>query len=127
MPSGPPVAFLIEYRDGTRGTVLLLNGHLQDFVFAARTASVLQPVSCLFHLPPPPGARHFDGQAASIEQLVATGESPQPLARTLLTTGVLAAAMESHARRGERVETPDLDVRYDAPADAGFLRGTVAG
>src|SRR6185436_3840060 len=55
MPAGPPVAFLIEYRDGTRGTVLLLNGHLQDFVFAARTTSVLQPVSCRFHLPPPPG------------------------------------------------------------------------
>jgi hypothetical protein len=127
MPATPPVAFLVEYCDGTRGTVLLLNGHLQDFVFAARTASVLQPVSCLFHLPPPPGARHFDGQAAAIEQLVSTGRSPQPLARTLLTTGMLAALMESHARRGERIETPDLDVRYDPPADAGFLRGAVAG
>jgi hypothetical protein len=127
MPSGPPVAFLVEYRDGTRGTVLLLNGHLQDFVFAARTASVLQPQSCLFHLPPPPGARHFDGQAAAIEQLVSTRQPPQPLARTLLTTGVLDAVMESHARRGERVETPNLDLRYEPPADAGFLRGAVAG
>lgn len=126
MPAGPPIAFLVEYRDGARGTVLLLNGHLQDFVFAARTASVLQPQSCLFQLPPPPGARHFDGQAAAIEELVSTGRAPQPLARTLLTTGVLAAAMESHARRGERVETPHLDIAYDAPADAGFLRGPVA-
>ncbi|HEY1381789.1 MAG TPA: hypothetical protein VGF55_33630, partial [Gemmataceae bacterium] len=125
MPAGGPVAFLVEYRDGTRGTVLLLNGHLQDFVFAADTASVLNPVSCLFHLPPPPGARHFDGQAVAIEQLVATGKSPQPLGRTLLTTGVLDALMDSHARRGERVETPHLDVRYDPPADAGFLRGGV--
>src|SRR5438046_443122 len=127
MPAGPPVAFLVEYRDGARGTVLLLNGHLQDFVFAARSASVLQPVSCLFHLPPPPGARHFDGQAAAIEHLVATGRSPQPLGRTLLTTGVLAALMDSHARRGERVEAPDLDIHYEAAADAGFLRGPVAG
>jgi hypothetical protein len=127
MPAGPPVAFLVEYRDGTRGTVLLLNGHLQDFVFAARMANVSQPVSCLFHLPPPPGARHFDGQAAAIEQLVTTGRSPQPLARTLLTTGILDALMTSHARRGERVETPDLDIRYEPPADAGFLRGNVAG
>jgi hypothetical protein len=33
--------------------------------------------------------------------------------------------MESHSRRGERIETPDLDVVYDAPSDAGFLRGSV--
>ncbi len=127
MPATPPVAFLIEYRDGTRGTVLLLNGHLQDFVFAAQIAGVPQPVSCLFHLPPPPGARHFDGQAAAIEQLISTGRSPQPLGRTLLTTGVLAALMESHARRGERVETPGLDIGYEAPANAGFLRGGITG
>jgi hypothetical protein len=125
MPATPPIAFLIEYREGARGTVLLLNGHLQDFVFAARTASVLQPVSCLFHLPPAPGARHFDGQAAAIEQLISTGRSPQPLGRTLLTTGVLAALMESHSRRGERIETPDLKLAYDAPSEAGYLRGSV--
>jgi hypothetical protein len=127
MPAGPPVAFLIEYGDGTRGTVLLLNGHLQDFVFAADTTSVLQPISCLFHLPPPPGARHFNGQVAAIEHVVSTGQSPQPLERTLLTTGVLAALMESHARRGERVETPDLGIKYQAPVDPGYLRGAVAG
>ena len=27
---------LVEYRDGVRGTVLLLNGHIQDFCFAAK-------------------------------------------------------------------------------------------
>jgi hypothetical protein len=127
MPATPAIAFLVEYRDGTRGTVLLLNGHLQDFVFAARTASVLQPVACRFYLPPPPGARHFDGQAAAIEQLVAARRAPQPLERTLLTTGILDALMESHARRGERVETPELAVHYEPPAESGFLRGEVAG
>src|SRR5262249_22943003 len=34
-PKGP-VAFLIEYRDGLRATVLLLNGHVDDTTFAAR-------------------------------------------------------------------------------------------
>ncbi len=125
MPATPPIAFLIEYRDGTRGTVLLLNGHLQDFVFAADPTSVLQPVSCLFHLPPPPGARHFDGQAAAIEELIATGRPPQPLERTLLTTGLLDALMESHDRRGMRIETPQLDVCYQTSGSGGFLRGTV--
>ena len=35
-PAIPPTAFLIDYRDGTRGTILLLNGHHLDFVFAAK-------------------------------------------------------------------------------------------
>src|SRR4051812_35575388 len=51
MPAAPPVAFLVEYRDGTRGTVLLLNGHLQDFVFAAHVQGEPRPPACRFHLP----------------------------------------------------------------------------
>jgi hypothetical protein len=108
MPALPPVALLVEYADGTRGSVLLLNGHVQDFTFAAHVAGESRPVSCLFHLPPLPGAHHFDGQAAAIERMLATGASPVPAERSLLTAIVLAKAMESHHRRGERVETPEL-------------------
>lgn len=123
MPPVPAIAFLVEYRDGTRGTVLLLNGHVQDFTFAAKIKGEPKPASCLFHLPPPPGARYFDALTANIEKLLETGKSPYPVERTLLTTGVLDAAMESHHRRGARVETTELDVKYVAPTDSGFLRG----
>jgi hypothetical protein len=34
--------------------------------------------------------------------------------------------MESRYRRGSRIETPALDLRYAAPADSGFFRGGVA-
>ena len=126
MPATPATAFLVEYRDGIRGTVLLLNGHIQDFCFAARIKGEAKPASCLFHLPPPPGAKYFDCLVANIEKLFETGQSPYPVERTLLTSGILDAAMESHHRRGARVETPELDVRYTAPADSGFCRGSVA-
>jgi hypothetical protein len=122
-PRIPPTAFLVEYRDGSRGTVLLLNGHLQDFCFAARLKGESKPASCLFHLPPPPGAKYFDCLTANIEKLFDTGRSPYPVERTLLTSGILDAVMDSHYRRGMRVETPELEVRYAAPADSGFLRG----
>ena len=77
-------------------------------------------------MPPPPGAKYFDGLVANIEKLFNTGQSPYPVERTLLTSGILDFALESHHRRGARIETPELDVRYMAPADSGFLRGSVA-
>ncbi|HEY7425805.1 MAG TPA: hypothetical protein VH682_16365 [Gemmataceae bacterium] len=122
----PALAFLLEYRDGTRGTVLLLNGHVLDVTFAAKLRDEGKPASCLFRLPPPPGARFFDAQVANLEKFLETGKAPYPVERTLLTTGVLDAVMLSHHQRGTRIETPELDVRYTAPADSGFLRGTVA-
>ena len=125
-PQVPPTAFLLEYRDGTRGTVLLLNGHLRDFVFAAKVRGEPRPASCLFCLPAPPGARFFDAQCAAIEKFLEEGKSPYPVERTLLTTGALDAAMTSHHKKGARVETPELDVRYTAPADSGFARGSIA-
>jgi hypothetical protein len=126
MPVTPATAFLIEYRDGKRGTVLLLNGHIQDFCFAAKIKGEAKPSSCLFHLPPPPGAKYFDALAANIEKMLETGKPPYPVQRTVLTTGILDAALESHKKRGDRVETPELELRYAAPADSGFLRGSVA-
>jgi hypothetical protein len=126
MPQTPATAFMVEYRDGFRGTVLLLNGHIQDFVFAAKVKGEAKPASCLFHLPPPPGAKYFDAQVMNIEKLLETGKSPYPVERTLLTSGILDFALTSHAKRGERIETTELDVRYTAGADSGFVRGNVS-
>ncbi len=126
MPPVPATAFLIEYRDGRRGTVLLLNGHVQDVTFAGKIAGESKPAACLFCLPPPPGARFLEAQVVNIEKLLETGQSPYPVERTLLTTGVLDAVMESHHRRGSRIETPELGLSYAAPADSGFIRGSMA-
>jgi len=126
MPSTPPTAFLMEYRDGSRGTVLLLNGHIQDFCFAAKMKGESKSVSCRFYLPPPPGAKFFDCLVPHIETLLETGRANYPPTRTLLTSGALAAAMESHYRRGNRIETPELELQYAAPPDSGFCRGSVA-
>lgn len=125
MPSIPATAFLIEYQDGFRGTVLLLNGHIQDFCFAAKIKGETKPASCLFYLPSPPGAKYFDCLTANIEKMFDTSKPSYPVERTLLTTGILDAAMESHYKRGAHIETPQLNVRYTAPADSGFGRGPI--
>jgi hypothetical protein len=126
MPATQAIAFLIEYRDGARGTVLLLNGHIQDFCFAASIKGEAKPASCMFHLPPPPGAKYFDCLVANIERFFETGKPPYPVERTLLTSGTLDHVMESHHRRGARVETPELSITYTAPENSGFCRGGVA-
>src|SRR5262249_10207364 len=126
MPAAPATAFLVEYTDGTRGTVLLLNGHIQDFCFAAKVKGEAKAQSCLFYLPPPPGRKPSGPRGATLEKLFQRGKPPSRAARTLLPGGVLDAARETHPRRGARVETPELAVRYAPPADSGYLRGGVA-
>jgi hypothetical protein len=118
-----PIAFVVEYRDGLKATALILNGHVDDTTFAARLADKKAPVSTLFDLPPPPGAAFLEALAVRIEDFFATGKPPYPVERTLLTGGILDAALESRLKKNKRIETPDLDVAYDPPRDSGFLRG----
>src|SRR5262249_11078393 len=49
-----PVAYRLEYADGTRATMLLLNGLVSDFTFAALLDRTPEPLSTLFYLPPNP-------------------------------------------------------------------------
>lgn len=109
-----PVAYLIEYRDGLRATILMLQGATQQFCFAARVNGGIQ--STLFYLQPGKPYGHFAFLTNKIEDLLITGQPPYPVERTLLTTGILARALESRYRQGKRLETRELDVRY-APID----------
>jgi hypothetical protein len=121
-----PLAFLVEYRDGLRAAVLVLNGHVDDTTFAASLAGEREPVSTLFYLPPPPGAAFLEALAVRVEDFLATGKPPYPVERTLLTGGVLDWALDSRMAGHKRLETPDLDISYKAPKDSGFLRGDYA-
>ncbi|MFO0821996.1 MAG: hypothetical protein U0792_02575 [Gemmataceae bacterium] len=121
-----PVAFLIEYANGTNATVLQLDGHVADETFAARITGQEKPQSCLFWLPSPPGAAFLEALSTHVEKFMATGVPPYPVERTLLTGGILDYALESLANDSKRLETPDLNIRYDPPADSGFMRGDYA-
>jgi hypothetical protein len=121
-PRGP-VAFIVEYRDGLRATVLLLNGHVDDTTFAARLSGEKKSAATQFYLPPPPGAAFLEALTIKIEEFLATGRPPYPVERTLLTGAILDVALDSRVQRHRRIETPDLDIHYTPPADSGFLRG----
>jgi hypothetical protein len=118
-----PVAFLVEYRDGTRATVLNLHGYVADMTAAVKLANDPTPHGTLFVLPAPPGARFFDALTWYIEELIATGKSPYPVERTLLTTTILDFAHRSAAEGGKPLSDPLLDVKYAGVDKSFFFRG----
>jgi hypothetical protein len=48
----------------------------------------------------------------NIEEMFVTGKPTYPVERTLLTSGVLEAALDSRYQGHIRLETPHLDVAY---------------
>jgi hypothetical protein len=110
--------FLIEYVDGFRAAVAMLNGWVHEgdggaFVFAGRLKGRVAPLAlCHFYLQQPDPFGHFTYQVKAIDSLVRTGHAPYPVERTLLTTGILDAVMTSKAEKGKRIETPHLAIRY---------------
>jgi hypothetical protein len=118
-----PVAYRFEYTDGLKATMLLMNGLVGDFTFAARLKGQPEPLSTLFYLPPNPNVVYSAALMSKAEEMFLTGKAPYPVERTLLTTGLVAAGMLSLASGQKRVATPHLAVRYQAPRESLFWQG----
>jgi hypothetical protein len=117
-----PAAYRFEYNDGLKATMLLLNGLVDDFTFAARLKGEASPLSTLFYLPPNPNVVYSAALMSKAEEMFLTGKAPYPLERTLLTTGLVAAGMQSLAAGQKRLETPHLNIRYQPPRESQFWR-----
>ncbi len=122
-----PMLYRIEYADGLKATLLMLSGLVQDFTVALRIAGQPQPLSTQMYLPGlSPGQTlpdFFSPLSHHIETMFRTGKPPYPVERTLLTTGILATAVESLHKGQQRIETPDLrHIRYEAPRESTFWR-----
>lgn len=105
-----PALFLIEYRDGLRGAILMLNGYVTDMAYAARVGDEIQATE--FYLQRGLSHAHFSYLSLNIEEMFVTGRPTYPVERTLLTTGILEAALDSRYRGHIRLETPYLDIAY---------------
>ncbi|MSR32611.1 MAG: hypothetical protein EXR99_14015 [Gemmataceae bacterium] len=106
-----PLAYRFQYRDGTRATMLLMNGLVGDFNFAARIKGEKKPLSTLFYLPPNPNVTYSAALMSKAEEMFVTGKAPYPVERTLLTSGILQSCIQSLAA-GKKLETPHLKVVY---------------
>jgi hypothetical protein len=116
-----PAAYCIEYSDGTRATLLMLEGAIMDFNISARVGGH-GLVSTQFFVPPPPNNADSAVLAAKIEQTFQTRRVGYPVERALLTTGVLEACANSRYRLNQRLETPHLAVSYQPPTESQYAR-----
>jgi hypothetical protein len=114
-----PAAYLIERNDGLRTTLLMLNGALQDYTFAARLKEG-QIVSTQFFLPPTPNVTYSACLVAQIEEMILTGKAPYPVERTQMAGAILDRCLDSKIDGHRRLETPDLAIEYRAPQESRF-------
>ena len=116
-----PAAYMIEYRDGLRATLLILKGALEDFNFAARTRET-GLISTQFLLTPNPNVTYSACLVSKIEQMFLTGRAPYPVERTLLTSGMLEACLTSRLEKNKRLDTPHLAVAYTPTSESQYCR-----
>lgn len=105
--------FLIEYRDGLRATVAMMNGVARHFGFAARLRDRREAQAAWIRLEETKPFRHFAWLLKAIEHHVHRKTAPYPIERTLLTTGILDRVMRSLAEDGRSFETPELAISYE--------------
>jgi hypothetical protein len=120
-----PAAYRYEHADGLKCTMLLMNGLVEDFNFAARIDGRAQLFSTQMYLPMPPArtslANFFSPLVNNVEKMFLTGRPTYPVERTLLTTGLTAAGVESLYRK-QRYETPHLHITYQPTKESTYWR-----
>ena len=111
---------LVEYRDGFKGAVLALSEG-PGYLVAVKPKGK-EPEATLCYIPIE-NSNNFSMLVHGITQMIATGKPAIPVERTLLVTGALAGLMESGYQDGKRLETPELEIAYKAPAKSWYAPG----
>lgn len=122
-------AYRFEYADGMKATIVQFeglpgqedSGVVGDCLVGARLKGG-DLFSTNVYLPYYQMRNFFNPQVHHIESLFLTGKSPYPVERTLLTTGMTAAGIESLFQGQKRLETPQLNVRYKPTRKSTFWR-----
>jgi hypothetical protein len=103
-----------------------MNGLVRDFNFAAHLEGGVKPFSTQMYLPMPDGratmANFFSPLCNNMEKMFLSGKPTYPIERTLLTTGLTAAGVDSLYAGQVRVDTPHLAIEYRAPAESTYWR-----
>ncbi|MCE9531244.1 MAG: hypothetical protein K8T89_09005 [Planctomycetes bacterium] len=119
-----PHVILLTYKDGTRGTVLKLERKSDRWLFACKLKGDETIHAHRWYVGPWRNRNLFKALSHAIQHHFREGKAPYPIERTLLTTGVVEAAMRSKAE-GKALATPHLEFAY-TPVDFKAMRETGA-
>jgi hypothetical protein len=118
------LAYFIDHVGGFRTTLFL--AAIRDFNYAGLRGDNGQVVSCQMYLPMPgqsaTTADFFNPLVRHIEDLVLNGRANYPVERTLLTSGMVIAGVDSLHRGQVPVETPEMKVAYKPPRESQYRR-----
>ena len=120
-----PWAYQYQHLDGLLCTVIAGNGLVGDFNFAAQLRDTDEPLSTNMYLAAPPTksmASFFSPLVNNMEQMFLTGRATYPVERTLLTTGLTASGLNSRFQGDQQLDTPHLNIAYEAPAESTYWR-----
>jgi hypothetical protein len=117
-----PWAYFIEYRDGTKATLLMLSDAVGDFNFAVKLKGKPAIQATQFFLSPEPNVTYSACLVNKIEQMIETGVAPYPVERTLTVSGILESCLDSRIKGHTKIETPHLTVAYRAPRESQYCR-----
>lgn len=116
----PTHAILMQYKDGTKGTMLKVGGSGIRWNLAVKYAGEEKTDAFRFHVGPWENRNLFKALSHAIQTCIIERKAPYPVERTLLTSGVTAFAMQSR-KLGKSLATPELEFSY-APQDFTAMR-----
>ena len=108
-----PGLMVVDYRDGLRVCVFVLEGAVQEWASAWKYEDGTTE-STVFWTQELRPFYHFNLQMAGTSQFFRTRVPPWPLERTLLTSGILDALLVSRRDGGKVIETPHLNINYQS-------------
>jgi len=111
-----PHVFLVEYTDGLTATVLMLgDGFVKKFAYAETHGKTTESLE--YHTDSGPTHAAFGYLGRNIENFLVTGQTPNPVERTYLVTGMIESLMISRANQGKTIQTPHLASIHYTPTD----------
>jgi hypothetical protein len=114
-------AIIAHYRDGLRGVAMKVGNNGIRWNFACQLSGEPKPRATSFYVGPWQNRNLFRALSHAIQTHFRERKAPYPVERTLLTSGILDAAMDSRLAGGNVIATPQLAVAY-APQDFRAMR-----
>jgi hypothetical protein len=113
-PDIEPHGVLVTYKDGLRATVLKIGKKSTRWNVGVKLKGQSKIQAARYYTGPWGNRNLFKALAHAIQHHLIHGKSPYPVERTLLTTGILEAAMRSRFSSGKSMTTPHLQFGYAA-------------